>query len=361
MWLLRWRQRSDREDIGAQLEAREHLAFASAAVEQVVQSEGNKLPVIQPAGTEFLQEEHWSEDSEGSSDFDSASSNFSGFSEIPEAILEESETDLPSGCPASSDSADCCESPRNASVGPFVPLPRSVMGRGTRSPKEPVRRARVRGTVCLTTSAGHSPECLEQQPARSPPPEISGRCRWAMALEDPQRPSRPWRWEAFPSEAMADERFRLERERELAARRAHASEEALAAERASHEAELAKQAEEAAERQALLIALDHDRAELALMYREARLQSERLQVELSQKTAELMELRQGQDGLTNQVNAMTRPSRNSCVVCLEAPAIIAVVPCGHLALCEACQARMQMHICPVCRHSSASFVHIFTP
>jgi len=41
---------------------------------------------------------------------------------------------------------------------------------------------------------------------------------------------------------------------------------------------------------------------------------------------------------------------NECVVCLDAPKAVVLVPCGHKCLCEACAERILVgEPCPVCR------------
>ncbi|KAF6264578.1 hypothetical protein COO60DRAFT_1266813 [Scenedesmus sp. NREL 46B-D3] len=41
-----------------------------------------------------------------------------------------------------------------------------------------------------------------------------------------------------------------------------------------------------------------------------------------------------------------------CVVCMDAPRSVLLLPCKHLALCEACSVQLQgsaANCCPVCR------------
>ena len=41
---------------------------------------------------------------------------------------------------------------------------------------------------------------------------------------------------------------------------------------------------------------------------------------------------------------------NECVVCLDAPNAVVLVPCGHKCLCETCAERILVgEPCPVCR------------
>jgi len=296
------------------------------------------------------------EDEDGSSccetsDFESMSSERS---EIPEAILEDSSSESSSttrgrsGRPRRNSSRGRRASDvRVHSMSGETQLPGTVFEAwvvlGNQSPssegvlrcarsRRPVRRGRVRGTVCLPTSAVSFSPPTRSPPAASPSPE------------------------AERSPALDYENARLELERESAARRADASEEALQAERASYEAELARKAQEAADNQALLQALHHDRAELAIMYRKANQELCRLRAELSQRTVELLEIRQERgDG------RQLLPAQNNCVVCLESKATMALVPCGHLSLCQECSSNLDGLRCPVCRQPSESMLHIFMP
>mmetsp|Transcript_22530 Transcript_22530/g.64913 ORF Transcript_22530/g.64913 Transcript_22530/m.64913 type:complete len:353 (-) Transcript_22530:135-1193(-) len=288
----------------------------------------------------------------GYSDFEShascssATSLSSESSEIPEAILEESsdgdDTDmlpLPSSRPVAvaawpAAAAGAPPSPAGAVAGSGEGAAAAWGG----AARTPVRRARVRGTVCLPTSARGEPT-LPSRPA--------------TAL--PRREGDP-RWHAGRAVCA-----RLEAERELASQRALRFEEALEAERTNYEAELTRQALEAADRQAMLQAINHDRTELAALYMEAHQELCRLRTELSERTVEVMELKQSQERLRRDVEM--QHLHNTCVVCLDDPATMASVPCGHLAMCEACAARLDAsgtEACPVCRRRSA-FMHIFTP
>ena len=53
-------------------------------------------------------------------------------------------------------------------------------------------------------------------------------------------------------------------------------------------------------------------------------------------------------------------SLNECVVCIDAPSTVAVVPCGHKCLCEACSERIQVgDPCPVCRCTVSMTMTVF--
>ena len=48
-------------------------------------------------------------------------------------------------------------------------------------------------------------------------------------------------------------------------------------------------------------------------------------------------------------------ARNECVVCLDAPKTIVLIPCGHKCLCEACAEWIEVgDPCPVCREKVAA-------
>ena len=50
----------------------------------------------------------------------------------------------------------------------------------------------------------------------------------------------------------------------------------------------------------------------------------------------------------------------TCCVCLTEKAQQAVIPCGHLALCDACALRAQ-GTCPICRRHIFSLLRVYTP
>lgn len=52
-----------------------------------------------------------------------------------------------------------------------------------------------------------------------------------------------------------------------------------------------------------------------------------------------------------------RPSGLSCVVCLEAPREILLLPCRHVCCCKACADRLER--CPMCRAEKTAFTKVF--
>jgi len=101
-----------------------------------------------------------------------------------------------------------------------------------------------------------------------------------------------------------------------AARRAHEAEEALAAERLSHEAELERQAREAADRQAILKALDDDRAVLSTSYKQAQaelkeVQSKKEDAVRNQNYEEAAELKTKEGELRTKIKAALTEARKA--------------------------------------------------
>jgi predicted nucleic acid-binding Zn-ribbon protein len=48
---------------------------------------------------------------------------------------------------------------------------------------------------------------------------------------------------------------------------------------------------------------------------------------------------------------------NFCIICMERPSDVAVVPCGHFCLCEECAAKCNN--CPICRTEKESLLKIY--
>eukprot|EP00747_Dinoflagellata_sp_TGD_P214659 gnl/TRDRNA2_/TRDRNA2_87489_c0_seq1.p1 gnl/TRDRNA2_/TRDRNA2_87489_c0~~gnl/TRDRNA2_/TRDRNA2_87489_c0_seq1.p1 ORF type:complete len:487 (-),score=91.63 gnl/TRDRNA2_/TRDRNA2_87489_c0_seq1:64-1437(-) len=238
------------------------------------------------------------------------------------------------------------ERPATAHGDPSTPSAAAVAATLT-----PVRRARVRGTVFLPTSARQPREPPPQpqpQPMQQPQQQPSDTTSREVATDQALRAEVA---AAEREEALAAERA-LMAERLLAADRALAAEEALAAERASYEEELERHALEALERQAVLQALDDDRAALEALYQQARR-------ELQRYDSEVSELKRSQDVLRREVARLSQ--RSACVVCLDRKATLCCVPCGHLALCEGCASQLMSRLCPVCRQPSQYIIHVFMP
>ena len=40
-----------------------------------------------------------------------------------------------------------------------------------------------------------------------------------------------------------------------------------------------------------------------------------------------------------------------CVVCQNAPKVVALVPCGHVCMCEVCETQLAERCCPICNKS----------
>lgn len=64
----------------------------------------------------------------------------------------------------------------------------------------------------------------------------------------------------------------------------------------------------------------------------------------------------------NQAAAMERaPPREDCSICYAAEATVFCRPCKHLAMCQACAARMRPKHCPVCRTKADRTSSVFRP
>jgi Zinc finger, C3HC4 type (RING finger) len=58
----------------------------------------------------------------------------------------------------------------------------------------------------------------------------------------------------------------------------------------------------------------------------------------------------------DQEQSATTPS-NPCVLCLTKEKRLACIPCGHLAICEACGHSLRS--CPICRREIEAFVRVY--
>ena len=55
--------------------------------------------------------------------------------------------------------------------------------------------------------------------------------------------------------------------------------------------------------------------------------------------------------------------QRTCVVCTADAAVVAIVPCGHVCLCQDCEGAMRKHnqrVCPMCRTSIRETLRVFT-
>ena len=73
---------------------------------------------------------------------------------------------------------------------------------------------------------------------------------------------------------------------------------------------------------------------------------------------------QGETKTTKQTTATTQDQEqsaatpsNPCVLCLTEEKRLACIPCGHLAICEACGHSLRS--CPICRREIEAFVRIY--
>ena len=49
-----------------------------------------------------------------------------------------------------------------------------------------------------------------------------------------------------------------------------------------------------------------------------------------------------------------------CVICMDRPPSVVIIPCGHLCVCQPCSGRLQQQ-CPVCRGAATQMIQTFTP
>ena len=52
-------------------------------------------------------------------------------------------------------------------------------------------------------------------------------------------------------------------------------------------------------------------------------------------------------------------SDSTCVICMDAPLEMVLVPCGHMCVCESCS--RQIISCPMCRKTVDNAVKVFFP
>jgi len=218
---------------------------------------------------------------------------------------------------------------------PSVGLASSVAA----TPRTPVRRARVRGTVRLPTH--NTPRRWEDEEV---PPLLTPR------------------WDGLGSERSL--RARPTTAPPAPGRYGHSDGGWADAEEHNIEVEtlhlMAQQVRDAADRQAVLQVIDEDREDLHTRYLEVQGEMAWLRAELCRREAEVLELRQGEDELRRELQrSRSSSSPGTCVVCLDNLAHMASVPCGHLAMCEVCVNHIDRLRCPVCRHPSESFIHIY--
>jgi hypothetical protein len=60
---------------------------------------------------------------------------------------------------------------------------------------------------------------------------------------------------------------------------------------------------------------------------------------------------------------MSTDEQSLCVVCMDAPKTHAIVPCGHVCVCEECGERLlavQPVVCPMCREHAAMVMKLYS-
>ena len=107
--------------------------------------------------------------------------------------------------------------------------------------------------------------------------------------------------------------------------------------------------------------------------RQARHQAEDLVEELEEQVKMLrMQLEQRGTSIfesktsASETDLESMKSKASCVLCLDAPREYALLPCGHLALCQGCSVdflksgKSKKPVCPLCRHPMNRLQRVFT-
>jgi hypothetical protein len=89
------------------------------------------------------------------------------------------------------------------------------------------------------------------------------------------------------------------------------------------------------------------------------------QTEMARRHALEQRLKELQDRTTAPAESSKPPvspaaaEPSCCVVCLEAPKVVAFQPCGHVVTCNDCAARLLGGKCPICRANVASLLRVF--
>ena len=52
-------------------------------------------------------------------------------------------------------------------------------------------------------------------------------------------------------------------------------------------------------------------------------------------------------------------TEKACVICLEAPKTVLLLPCSHLCVCSNCSERAELETCPLCRNAIETMIKTF--
>lgn len=66
----------------------------------------------------------------------------------------------------------------------------------------------------------------------------------------------------------------------------------------------------------------------------------------------------GAPSLIRMESTRTR-AMGSCVICMDAPAVMCPATCGHVCVCEADAARIRGKVCPICREAVTAMVRVY--
>eukprot|EP01052_Picozoa_sp_SAG31_P035653 SAG31_NODE_4331_length_3346_cov_1.723745_3_plen_123_part_00 len=94
--------------------------------------------------------------------------------------------------------------------------------------------------------------------------------------------------------------------------------------------------------------------------------------ELKRAVEELMKQRGGAGGDASAAAAgeggkgagiKRKRDDDECCICNDAPAVVAVVPCGHCCLCETCATKLKLGSsparCPMCRNNLQNTLRVY--
>lgn len=74
------------------------------------------------------------------------------------------------------------------------------------------------------------------------------------------------------------------------------------------------------------------------------------EVQLLQEQEQLATLQMQNNTLQQEKTALERnEDARLCVVCIDSQYTVAMLPCGHVCMCEQCAVRFSQDVCPQCR------------
>ncbi len=64
------------------------------------------------------------------------------------------------------------------------------------------------------------------------------------------------------------------------------------------------------------------------------------------------------EALISDIDSMSIPEGNACIICLNGKREYACIPCGHKCMCDKCKSN-DLHTCPICRRDITMICRIF--